>query len=542
MVLRKMNSVFHRHGRVLFALITLVIIVSFVGFLTPGFRSLFVHEGHASLVGTIFGRDINYSQMQQQAKLDRLAMSLSYGQPLNSNMLSDMAWKNAFSSLCEIAAAKKCGIRISDKQIANYIAALPTLQGKDGKLDMQKYKNMLKTIRESGFSANDLDEAIRLFLLRQAYQLQIMNNVIITDNEVKAFYNFFMGKTTVKVSEFQAKNFINKIKLTDQDINTYFAANHGRFILPAEYKAELVVFPLKNFTQAAKAQVTEQKLKDFYTKHKNEFKTIKGKLQPLAKVKPQVTARLIKSLSSELALNAAQAFATELYDMFDEVDSTKQYKAFSDKLKKKKLTSIKTGWIKKDAVKIGNIESAMLVKQISLVDQEFPVSNAVVTDDVVYVAYLLAKKEPRQAKLKEVKSALITELTRLKAIELARKTASNIALKIAQSKDPEKLVAAKVYGFKPLPPFSRRNLPYGRNARAIAQTAETLSVGKASMSVETADGALIVYVEKRTQPDSKNFAKEKKMLRYYYQSMKGQSARSSANNWLSSNCKFLKKK
>ena len=541
MVIRKMNSVFHRHGRWLFAIITLVIIFTFVGFLTPGFSSLFTRKGHEKLVGVVFGQEVTYADMRQQARLDQLAMSLTYNQPLNSNMLSEMAWKNAFSSLGQIVAAKKCGIRVSGKQVADYIAALPVLADTNGKLDMQKYKAKLKEIRKDRYSATDLDTAIRLLLVRQAYNEQVMNNVIITDNELKSFYNFFMEKTTVKMAEFEAGDFLSKVKLSDKDIEAYFAANNGRFILPAEYKAELIVFPLSGFSTTAAKQVTEQGLKDFYAANKNDFKTTKGKLQPLSKVKKQVTARFVKALSSELALNAAQLFATELYDMLDEVDDSEQYKAFSDKVSKKKLASVKTAWFKSNETKIGEIESPTLVKQISLVDKELPVSNAVVTDDAVYVAYLLDKKEARPAELKDVRGQVVKELKNIKAITLAREAATKIAMKIAQSKAPEKLIAAKIYGFNAIEPFTRKNLPYGSNAGAIVQTSESLAVGKTSMPVDTARGALLIYVEKRTPPDSENFAKQKQIIRFQYQSMKGRAAQNSSANWWQSKCKFLGK-
>ncbi len=541
MVIRKMNSIFNRHGRWLFAIITLVIIFTFVGFLTPGFRSLFSRQGHEQLVGLVFGQEITYAEMRQQAKSDKLAMALTYNQPLNSNMLSEMAWKNAFSSLGQIAAAKKCGIRVSDKQVADYIAKIPALKGDDGKLDMQKYKAKLKEIRKEGYSATDLDTAIRLLLMRQAYGAQVMNSIIITDNELKSFYNFFMEKTIVKMAEFEAGDFLTKVKLSDKDIDAYFAANSSRFILPAEFKAELIIFPLKNFRVAATKQVTEQGLKDFYKENKADFKTTKGKLQPLAKVKKQVTARFVNALSSELALNAAQLFATELYDMLVDVDDSEQYKTFADKVKKQKLTSIKTAWFKKNVNKIGDIESPELVKQISLVDSELPVSNAVVTEDAVYVAYLLEKKETRAAELKDVKKQVIKELKTLKAITLAREAATKVAMKIAKSSAPEKLIASKAYGFKTLAPFTRQNLPFGSNAGAIVQTSESLAVGKTSMPVDTARGALLIYVDKRIAPDSKNFAKQEQIIRYHYRSMKMRAAQSNSENWWRSNCKFLGK-
>ena len=52
MVIRSMNSVFHKHGRWLFGIITIIIIVSFVGFLTPGFTSLFSGRSSSSGYGS----------------------------------------------------------------------------------------------------------------------------------------------------------------------------------------------------------------------------------------------------------------------------------------------------------------------------------------------------------------------------------------------------------------------------------------------------------------------------------------------------------
>ena len=41
MVIGKINTVFMKHSRILFGAISVVIIVSFLGFLTPGFPSMF---------------------------------------------------------------------------------------------------------------------------------------------------------------------------------------------------------------------------------------------------------------------------------------------------------------------------------------------------------------------------------------------------------------------------------------------------------------------------------------------------------------------
>ena len=75
MVLRSMNNIFSRHGRWLFAIITLVIIVSFVGFLTPGFTSLFLGTGNSganAAIGSAFGKKITRDDVRNQAERDLL--------------------------------------------------------------------------------------------------------------------------------------------------------------------------------------------------------------------------------------------------------------------------------------------------------------------------------------------------------------------------------------------------------------------------------------------------------------------------------------
>ena len=64
-----MNSVFARHGRLIFGVITVIIIVSFMGILRPGgMADIFSRWGNKNVYGEIFGEK-QYPAMMSLKKL-----------------------------------------------------------------------------------------------------------------------------------------------------------------------------------------------------------------------------------------------------------------------------------------------------------------------------------------------------------------------------------------------------------------------------------------------------------------------------------------
>ncbi|MCK4982086.1 MAG: hypothetical protein KAS17_04130, partial [Victivallaceae bacterium] len=72
MVIRKLNSVFARHGRIIFGVITVIIIISFMGFMQPGssFSSLFSRWGKKNVYGEVFGETVSRNDIIEKADRD----------------------------------------------------------------------------------------------------------------------------------------------------------------------------------------------------------------------------------------------------------------------------------------------------------------------------------------------------------------------------------------------------------------------------------------------------------------------------------------
>ena len=70
MIIKKLNGLFHKHGRVLFGLITIVIIISFVGFLVPGqfYGCGAFNCPYVIVVVQSFFKDVTYADLQNEMR------------------------------------------------------------------------------------------------------------------------------------------------------------------------------------------------------------------------------------------------------------------------------------------------------------------------------------------------------------------------------------------------------------------------------------------------------------------------------------------
>ena len=65
MVIKKLNTIFHRHSRWLFGAFTIIIIVSFLGFLTPGtFGFGDMSNPESIAMGTAYGEKVTYGELR----------------------------------------------------------------------------------------------------------------------------------------------------------------------------------------------------------------------------------------------------------------------------------------------------------------------------------------------------------------------------------------------------------------------------------------------------------------------------------------------
>lgn len=555
MVIRKMNSVFARHGRVLFGLVTVVIIVSFMGFLSPntGLGNLFSSWGKKNAYGEIFGETVNRNDLIGKADRDLIINDVIYNIGLNSYPSASKVEASAFSNLCLLAAAKRRGITVSNKEIYDFISERAKfLNSKTKAFDKKLYSNYIDgELKSNGFSADDLDLAVREYLINSKLLDELQNSVVVTQDEVKEFYRLLNEKYYVSFAVFDKAQYLKNVKVTDKEAENYFKNYTPEMAdyVPGKSKALLVEFKYNapEIQKLVAKALTPAALKDFYNKNKNLFmdkaKDKKAKAMPFTKVEGKVKKMLADRYAKKIASEKAAEFAEAAYDMVGEAVEKKQRKAFAEVLGKFKYKAVKTDWFRDDAKKIGAVNERRLVEEIGAL-REVPVSNHVVCKNAAYVAFVTDRIIPRPALFEEIKDKVIGKIKMEKALKMARSQARELTAKLQKMNKAKRLKTvreAKSPKFELVKPFSLMAPPRTQHGNMIAGMARELGNGEVAPAQRTIKGAIVVVLRKRVLPSMKGFAAKEKMLTNIYKRQKVTVAQGAFSVWLQTKCKQFKR-
>lgn len=530
MLIRRINSVFQRHGRWLFGLVTILIIVSFLGFLSPGFTGMFSGTGSSrtSTVGEAFGQSITIEDLRTQTTRSMIIFSLLYNRPVSDRMIEQAASQNAFQAAIRLRAAKHRGIIISDEEVADYIASEKNFQ-KDGKFDIILFDKFIdEQLKPLQLSPADLDESVRDFLAQNALERIVTENIVITPDEIDNFNKMLNQKIELSVANLKAENYAKEVKITDEELTNYFKTNESKYQIPERYKALLAVFSFE------KVEPLDEDLKKYYETVKSKyFKD--GKEQPFEAVKKELSSEYSQKIAREKTIRKGQLFANVVYEKTNAQTTAEQRKTFVQLAAAEKLRIIETDWFAADATAIGKLNEPAIIKEF--VEISGIVTNAVPGKDGIYVGFLTDKEPSRQATFAEVKEQVKSELTNLKALELARQNARDIVKKLAQS---EGKVAETVKNdplFAAIPAYTMMAPPQIPDSNYILQQTDKLSPNGFSPAVDTTTGALVVVMLKRSMPDNKELEEKRQIAEYILKQQKSNAAFSAFNAWLQANTK-----
>jgi 16S rRNA G966 N2-methylase RsmD len=120
-------------------------------------------------------------------------------------------------------------------------------------------------------------------------------------------------------------------------------------------------------------------------------------------------------------------------------------------------------------------------------------------------------------------------------LSAARETVKRIAQSKERLKDVKSMTQPK---FEKIDTFILSDPPYGQEGAMIAGMAENIKADNISEARDTEDGAMLVFVEKRTTPASAEFESKRQMTESFYRQKKVGAAQAAFNSWLDSKCQL----
>ncbi|MCP4177202.1 MAG: hypothetical protein GY756_05490, partial [bacterium] len=521
MFITKINKLFHKHGKIAFGILTLVIIVPFVLYFSADpsdFFGMFSFGSTKSNV-SMYGERIPQKELDQGIKNVKITFTLR-GWPVNfnSNQNQKQYQSMAIEQMMLIKKARKLDLAASDTQVAKYLQSMPMFQVK-GKFSMDRYRMIVYALGQYRISEMDIENAAKNSVLIDLLREKITSTALITEDGAKQFYNKANEKYDINVAYFNSSEYLNKVKVENRELDKYFQANRSKYVIPKKSKAFVVRFNFINYKNQAVKKVTDKMIDANYKQNKLTYEKISE-----ADAKGKIKNLLLKQEEQKIAKADAQNFAVKAFKNIEQAQAKgKDSSVFTQFVNKMKYIIYPINeWITANTQLIPRIgKEPALANAISALFLDQPVSNAVEGKKAYFVACLTDRENARPANFTEVKEKVMNDYKNEQAVKMAQKAAGKVSADIIKGikdkKDIKNLIQSsdfnKSFEFTATDSSSLNKESYGKTALELAIKTK---MGGVSSVADISNGAIIVYVANITLPSQSDFNKSKTMAMMQY--------------------------
>ena len=532
MVINKINTTMHKHGKWFFGFLSVALVVS-LGYGLSG-RSC---AGPKSEVGKSFGEDFTYSDLNKIHRYMQIVNSLRAGFVVRQDYNED----GYISLLARSRAADKLGIFVSDEDLEKALKSFPQFKTSN-EFDSKKFDSFVNgTLKKAKISGKDVDKALKFWLKNIKVATLFASNVPMTasDDQLKVLYRYLYSDLTVTSYTFDRKDYVKDLKVDNKAIDQYFVDNKDKYPKPKLATFDYAVISYKKFANEANKNLKEKDLKDYYDRNKELFvknptaTKEKTEYKPFDMVKSEIRKRLIKENSKKAANDAALRFFNSLYQEID-VAQKQRIDIFAKMAKEQGLTVVSEKKVRIDGL---NYKGAVPQNMLKIIDETNidttyaveVVEGSADNDGKFFVAVIAEKEAAEIAEKmsdlpKDIQQKIKEDYIVKESLMLARADAAKVYKAITEDKEFDKTSKVNV---KKLEPFNLMSSMTKRfeNMGLITTLSVPTVQGKFSKLENKANfGAIFVKVNKRMKPDMKKFAAQKPMLKMFNHSVNGSSA------------------
>jgi len=463
-----MINVLRKHQQPLMIGITIVIIIAFGLFFTPGNRS----KSAPDKKYRIYGRNYSEAELERRGRsfsvamyagLRELIVGLTLGNPSGEQAGSDFV----LNSYVLDHEAARLGIIADDNEVAGVIEKLPRFQT-NGAYDPAKYSAFEENVlKPNGFTVARLEELVRDQIRLQKLVTLLGSTVEVTPGEFRAEYVQAHQKMHASVVRLDLAEFKAAVQPTEEEVSKVFKERE------------------KTYTSAEKRAVSYVKLD---------------------------LSEAEKALKGKEMMDARQNLANRANDFGQ--DLLKDNAVFAEVAKKYGL-EVKTTPEFSEAEPPADIAAVpqATAAAFKLTDKE-PTSDALPMGNGYCVLHLEKVTPSRQLTLEEARPRVIdqikTERANTALVAKGQEVQAKIVANLKAGKafaDAAKDAGQKVENF-PVFSLSDQKLEELPNAQEVIGKAVTLADGEVSEFLPTANGGLLVFLEKRDPIDEAEYKKD----------------------------------
>lgn len=290
--------------KIMMGILFLLIIPSFVLFGLEGY-SRFNDKG--AVVAKVNGNKINQTDWDAAHKreVDRIRASM----PNMDAKLFDTA-EAKYATLERLvrdqvisAAAQKLQLVASDTRLARELQqspAIAALRTADGKLDMERYKQLAAS---QGMTPEMFEMQVRADLSNRQVIQGVQASAYATSAQTQTAMNAFMQRREVQILNFPAADYLGKITVSDADLQAYYDKNKDKYQSSESADIEYVVLDIESLRQSI--TLNEQDLKSYYEQNLQRLSSKEERrashiLITAAKDSPEAEKKIARAKAEEL--------------------------------------------------------------------------------------------------------------------------------------------------------------------------------------------------------------------------------------------------
>ncbi len=193
----------------------------------------------------------------------------TYGERFNEDLakrlnLKERAVKDLVNRILLLQEARHLGLKVTDEELEASIHSIPAFQ-KDGLFDKATYTRALQRVRlnPKDFEANQRD-----MLLINKLQGLILSSVRVSEREVQEAYRQSFEKINVEMISVNPANF-KDVSITPEELKEFFSKHKEDFRTPVKAKIRYLLFEPKDFFK--QIPVSAKEIEDYYQNNKEKF-------------------------------------------------------------------------------------------------------------------------------------------------------------------------------------------------------------------------------------------------------------------------------
>jgi peptidyl-prolyl cis-trans isomerase D len=252
-----------KHTKVMQLLLFIMIVPSFVLFGLQGYQRS-QEDGEA--VAKVAGHDITRGDWDNahKSEVDRLRQQMP---GLDAKMLdSAEARYGTLERLVRervlAAAVADSHLMVGDQRLARELQGnelIAALRGPDGKLDMERYRQLLQA---RGMSPEMFENQLRNDLALRQVLAGVTQSAFTPAGQANVSLGSYFEKREVQVTRFNAADYRAKVEPTDAELQAFYDGNKPMFQAPEQANIEFVVLDLATVQKGV--PVNEAELKSYY--------------------------------------------------------------------------------------------------------------------------------------------------------------------------------------------------------------------------------------------------------------------------------------